>query len=40
MIKNFNSCIGEGEFPSELKHTDIAPFHKGRQEQKKVIIDD
>ena len=28
IAENFNSCIKEGEFPSELKHVDIVPFHK------------
>ena len=26
--ENFNFCIGEGKFPSELKHADIVPIHK------------
>ena len=26
--ENFNSCIDEGEFASELKHADIVPIHK------------
>ena len=26
--ENFNSCIDEGEFASELKHADIFPIHK------------
>ena len=28
IAKNFNSRNGKGEFPSELKHTDIVPIHK------------
>ena len=28
ITKNFNSRNGKGEFPSELKHTDIVPIHK------------
>ena len=28
IVENFNSCIDEGEFPSELKHADIVPIHK------------
>ena len=27
-VENFNSCIDEGEFPSELKHAHIVSIHK------------
>ena len=28
IAQNLNSCTGEGEFPSELKHANVLPFHK------------
>ena len=28
IVENFNSCIDEGDFPSELKHPDIVPIHQ------------
>ena len=31
IAQNFNSCIDEGEFPSELKHADIVPIHKNER---------
>ena len=33
---NFNSCIDEGEFPSELKHADIVPIHKRIDKSDKI----
>ena len=37
IAENFYSCIDDSEFPSELKHVDIAPIHKIRA--KKVTAD-
>ena len=37
IAENFNSCIDEGEFPSELKHADIVPIHKKKDKTTKVI---
>ena len=33
IAENFNSCIDEGEFPSELKHADIVPIHKKKDKR-------
>ena len=35
IAENFNSCIDKGEFPSELKHADIAPIHKKKDRSDK-----
>ena len=35
IAKNFNSCIDEGEFPSELKHAGIVPIHKKKNKSDK-----
>ena len=35
IAENFNSCIVEGEFPSELKHADIVPVHKKKDKNDK-----
>ena len=34
-VENFNSCIDEGEFPSELKHADMVPIHKEKDKSDK-----
>ena len=39
IAENFNSCIDEGEFPSELKHADIVPFIKRKIRVTKIIAD-
>ena len=33
--ENFNSCINEGKFLSELKHADIVPIHKKKDKNDK-----
>ena len=35
IAENFNSCIDEGEFPSEFKHADIVPVHKKKDKSDK-----
>ena len=35
IAENFNSCIDEGEFLSELKHTNIVPIHKKKDKSDK-----
>ena len=35
IAENFNFCIDEGEFPSELKHTSIVPIHKKKDKRDK-----
>ena len=35
IAENVNSCIDEGEFPSELKHADIVPIHKKKDKSDK-----
>ena len=39
IAENSNSCIDEGEFPSELKHADIVPFIKRKIRVTKIIAD-
>ena len=34
-VGNFNSCIDEVEFPSELLHADIVPIHKKKDTSSK-----
>ena len=35
ITENFDSCIDEGEFPSELNHVDIVPIHKKKDKSDK-----
>ena len=35
IAENFNSCIDEGEFPSELKHADIVSIHQKKDKSDK-----
>ena len=35
IAEKLNSCVGEGEFPSELKHADIVPIHKKKYKSDK-----
>ena len=35
IVENFNSCIDEGEFPSELTHADIVTTHKKKDKSYK-----
>ena len=35
IAENFNFCIDEGEFPSELKHAGIVPIHKKNDQRDK-----
>ena len=37
IAENFNSCIDEGEFFSELKHAGIVPIHKKKDKSDKSI---
>ena len=39
ITENFHSCIDEGDFPSQLKHTDIGPIHKSKIRATKLITD-
>ena len=36
IAENCNSCIDEGEFPSELKHADIVQIHKKKAKSDKI----
>ena len=35
IAKHFNSCIGKGQFPSELKHADIVSIHNRKDNHHK-----
>ena len=36
IAENFDSCIDEGEIPSELKHADIVPIHQKKDKSDKT----
>ena len=36
ITENFHSCNDKGEFPSQLKHTDIVSIHKKKDKSDKI----
>ena len=36
---HFNYCIAYGEFPDELKHSDVMPVHKKNESVTRQITD-